>query len=230
MAELTLDLTPDADGARAAAESARDMLLDVDPESAFACELSVAEACANVVEHAGSRRLRVVLRRGPSRFSAAVCDEGEPFQPDAAPGFPPPEAARGRGIALMAACMDRIRVARRGSENRLLMSRRLAPPAGLVALDGRLDLRACDPVREEVSAALAAAGGSLVLDLAAVEFIDSSGLAVLADLHRAAARTGGALVIVLPDGPARAIFTLTRTEGWFRLVASRGEAREALAG
>ncbi len=231
MGELTLDLdlAPDADGARAAAESARDMLLDADPESAFACELSVAEACANVVEHAGSGRMRVILRRGPSRFSAAVCDEGEPFQPGAAPGFPPPEAASGRGIALMAACMDRIRVIRRGSENRLLMARRLAPPAGLMALDGRLDLRASAAVREEASAALAAAGGSLVLDLAAVEFIDSSGLAALADLHREAARMGGALVIVLPDGPARAIFTLTRTDGWFRIAASRAAAREALA-
>lgn len=229
MPELSLDLAPDADGARAAAERARDMLLDVDPESAFACELSVAEACANVVEHSASGRLRVVLRRGPSRFSAAVCDEGEPFEPGAAPGFPPPEAEGGRGIALMAACMDRIRVVRADGENRLLMSRRLAPPAGLVALDGRLDLRASGAVRAEASAALAAAGGSLVLDLAAVEFIDSSGLAVLAELHREAARLGGALVIVLPDGPARAIFTLTRTDGWFRLVASRGEAREALA-
>jgi anti-sigma B factor antagonist len=125
--------------------------------------------------------------------------------------------------------MDRIRVVRAEGENRLLMSRRLAAPTGLVALDGRLDLRACPAVREEASVALAAAGGSLVLDLAAVEFIDSSGLAVLAELHREAARMGGALVIVVPDGPARAIFTLTRTDGWFRLVASRGEAREALA-
>jgi anti-anti-sigma factor len=227
--ELSLDLAPDADGARAAAEQARDLLLDADPESAFACELSVAEACANVVEHAGSQRLRVVLRRTPARFSAAVCDEGAPFDPGAAPGFPPPEAESGRGIALMAACMDRIRVVRRDGENRLLMSRRLGAPSGVLVLDGRLDLRAAAAARAEASAALAASGGSLVLDLAAVEFIDSSGLAALAELHREAARTGGALVIVLPEGPARAIFTLTRTDGWFRLVASRAEAREALA-
>ena len=84
-----------------------------------------AEACANVVEHAASGRLRVVIRRSASRFSVAVCDEGEPFQPDAAPGFPPPEAEGGRGVALMAACMDRIRVVRAGGENRLLMVRRI---------------------------------------------------------------------------------------------------------
>ena len=123
--ERTLDLEPDPDGVREAAEAARDMLVDVDPESAFACELSVAEACANVVEHAASGHLRVVLRRRPSHFCVAVCDEGEPFQPDAAPGFPPPEAEGGRGVALMAACMHRIRVVRAGSENRLLMVRRL---------------------------------------------------------------------------------------------------------
>jgi len=125
MRQRTLDLAPDSDGARAAAESVRDLLDGVDADQAFACELSVAEACANVVEHSASGRLRVIIRRSELRFSVAVCDEGEPFQPNAAPGFPPPEDESGRGIALMAACMDRVQVVRVGKENRLLMARRL---------------------------------------------------------------------------------------------------------
>lgn len=224
-----LELAPDPDGARTAAEAARAMLLDVDPESAFACELSLAEACANVVEHSTSGRLRVVIRRSDAVFAAAVCDEGEPFSPDAAPGFPPPDARRGRGIALMAACMDRIRVVRDGGENRLLMARRIRPPEGPVAVEGRLDMKASTTVRSRVWASLSGAGGVLALDLTAVEFIDSSGLAVLADLHREADRLGGRLVIALPEGPARTIFALTRTENFFNLAGSLAEAQAELA-
>lgn len=223
-----LDLAPDPDGARTAAEAARAMLLDVDPESAFACELSLAEACANVVEHSTSGRLRVVIRRTDALFSVAVCDEGEPFSPAAAPGFPPPEARRGRGIALMAACMDRIRVVRADGENRLLMARRIRPPAGPVQIEGRLDMKASPSVRGRVWAAISAAGGRLALDLSAVEFIDSSGLAVLADLHREADRLGGRLVIAAPHGPARRIFSLTRTENFFNLADSLEEAEAEL--
>jgi len=123
--ERRLALVPDADGARTAAQSARELLLDADPESAFACELSVAEACANVVEHASCGHLRVVIRRRPRAFSVAVCDKGAPFLPPAVPGLPPPGAQSGRGVALMAGCMDRIRVVRVGDENRLLMARRI---------------------------------------------------------------------------------------------------------
>jgi len=223
-----LDLAADADGARTAAETARGMLHDVDPESAFACELSLAEACANVVEHSGPGRLRVVIRRSDAVFSVAVCDQGEPFTPDAAPGFPPPEARRGRGIALMAACMDRIQVVRADGENRLLMARRIRPPEGPVAVEGRLDLKASSGVRGRVWAAIAAAGGSLALDLSSVEFIDSSGLAVLADLHREADRLGGRLVIAMPAGPARRIFALTRTEAFFNLADSPEDARASV--
>jgi anti-sigma B factor antagonist len=227
--ERVLDLAPDADGARTAAQAARSMVEDADPEAAFACELSVAEACANVVEHSSSGRLRVVIRRADARFSVAVCDRGEPFRPGAAAGMPAPEARRGRGIALMAECMDRVRVVRVDGENRLLMSRRLRAPSGPVALEGRLDLRESTIVHRRVSAALAASGGSLVLDLGAVEFIDSSGLAVLADLHREAGRLGGRLAIVAPEGPARRIFALTRTDGFFTLAATREEALAAIA-
>lgn len=223
-----LELAPDPDGARTAAEAARAMLRDVDPESAFACELSLAEACANVVEHSGSERLRVVIRRSDAFFCVAVCDEGEPFTPGAAPGFPPPEARSGRGIALMAACMDRIRVVRADGENRLLMARRIRPPAGPVLIEGRIDMKASASVRGRVWAALAAVGGRLALDLSSVEFIDSSGLAVLADLHREADRLGGRLVIAAPHGPARRIFSLTRTENFFNLADSLEEAEAEL--
>ena len=96
-------------------------------------------------------------------------------------------------------------------------------------VEGRLDLRAAGEVRLQAAAAIAAASGSLVLDLSAVEFIDSSGLGVLAGLQREAARLGGRLAIVVPRGSARQIFALTRTEAFFTLVDSPEAARAAIA-
>ena len=100
---------------------------------------------------------------------------------------------------------------------------------GTLVVDGRLDLRAAAEVRLQAAAAIAAASGSLVLDLSAVEFIDSSGLGVLAGLQREAARLGGRLAIVLPRGSARQIFALTRTEAFFTLAESPEAAHVAIA-
>lgn len=98
-----------------------------------------------------------------------------------------------------------------------------------LSVTGRLDLRASGEVRLRAAAAIASAAGNLVLDLSEVEFIDSSGLGVLAGLHREASRLGGRLVIVAPSGSARQIFALTRTERFFTLVGTREDARAALA-
>lgn len=93
---------------------------------------------------------------------------------------------------------------------------------------GRLDLRSAPDLRARASAALAAGGGVLILDLGAVEFIDSSGLGVLVGLHKEAQRVGGRLVIVPPAGSARQIFTLTRTESFFTLAPTLEAAHAAL--
>ena len=129
--ERRLDLSASADGARVAAESVRDLFNGAGSEAAFACELAVAEASANVVEHAfeedgGERRqFTLVLRLSRGRFAAAVCDRGRPFAPGSDPSLPAPGADSGRGLALLAGCMERVRFRRVEDENRLLMARRL---------------------------------------------------------------------------------------------------------
>lgn len=131
--ERELHLPANADGARHAARAARDLLTRVDPELAVVCELAVMEACANVVEHAYGNRggaLRVVLRLGPGSFSAAVCDEGAPFDGAAlGPELPDPAAEDGRGFPLLHGCMDRLEWRRVDGENRLLMTRSLMDAA-----------------------------------------------------------------------------------------------------
>jgi len=100
--------------------------------------------------------------------------------------------------------------------------------ASVAAVDGRLDLRSAPDLRLQLTAALAAGGGSIVLDLSEVEFIDSSGLGVLVGVHREAERRGGRLAMVPPHGSASQIFTLTRTEGFFHLVPTREAGRDRI--
>jgi anti-sigma B factor antagonist len=82
-------------------------------------------------------------------------------------------------------------------------------PAGVrVALAGDCDLA----VRDELIATLLAAVGrspSVVVDLAAVEFLDSSGLHGLVAAHRAAAEKGGRLYLENPTGTVAAVLDLT---------------------
>jgi anti-sigma B factor antagonist len=101
--------------------------------------------------------------------------------------------------------------------------------AHVAIISGRLDLRSAPDLKDQGAAALAACGGTLVLDMAAVEFIDSSGLGVLIGLQRESERMQGRLAIVPPSGSAQQIFALTRTESFFTLVADREDGLAAIA-
>lgn len=57
----------------------------------------------------------------------------------------------------------------------------------VLVLDGDIDLHTAPTVREALESALAEAPRRLVVDLSAVRFLNSAGLAVLLDGHRAAA-------------------------------------------
>ena len=77
-----------------------------------------------------------------------------------------------------------------------------------VALAGDCDLA----VREQLSEALLAAvhrSDTVIVDLAAVDFLDSSGLHGLVAAHRAAAERGGHLYVENPAGSVAAVLDLT---------------------
>ena len=101
--------------------------------------------------------------------------------------------------------------------------------AHVAVIDGRLDLRSAPELKDQGTAALAASGGTIVLDMAEVEFIDSSGLGVLIGLQREAQRLSGRMAIVQPRGSASQIFALTRTESFFTLVDDREDGLAAIA-
>jgi anti-anti-sigma factor len=70
----------------------------------------------------------------------------------------------------------------------------------LVALSGKLDVHAAADVRNALALAVDSGHGELILDLAALESVDATGLGVLVGAHRRAQRAGRTLV--LEDVPA----------------------------
>jgi anti-sigma regulatory factor (Ser/Thr protein kinase) len=124
---MAIELSADPAGVDVAARCIVALLDGVGAERAFACELAVAEACANVCRHADAGpagRMRVVARAGAGRFAVAVCNLGGQFDAPGRP-MPPADAEGGRGLPLIATCMDRVAWRYADGENRLLMACRL---------------------------------------------------------------------------------------------------------
>jgi len=93
----------------------------------------------------------------------------------------------------------------------------------IVALRGVLDV--ADAV--SVAAALTAAAASerdIIIDLAGLEFIDSSGVAALVRGRRQARYAGGELLLAAPQQQVLRVLTLTRLLDVFPVHASVAEA------
>jgi anti-sigma B factor antagonist len=99
---------------------------------------------------------------------------------------------------------------------------------GVVVLAGELDMAATSAVRTRVDAAAGARG--LVIDLAAVTFIDSS---ILKELLRAGAELGRydtRLVLAAVPPPVQRLLDLTRTTELFSIAPDREAALRAIEG
>src|SRR5262245_24890085 len=98
---------------------------------------------------------------------------------------------------------------------------------GVVRPIGRLDLLTAPAVRQHFAEAIAAGNRRLIVDLAEVPFMDSSGLATLISGLKAARLAGGDLRIARPTDQARQLFDLT---GLNRVLRPYATLEEALAG
>lgn len=75
------------------------------------------------------------------------------------------------------------------------MRGRCDPAAQAVVIEGRLDGTTVAGIRPCLHAAIEAGSGDLIVDLAAVETIDATGLGVLVGAHRKATGHGRRLVL-----------------------------------
>jgi anti-sigma B factor antagonist len=98
----------------------------------------------------------------------------------------------------------------------------------VIRFDGRLDFLSAGDVRSRFSEAVLAGGRRLVVDLAKVTFIDSSGLGALVGGLKAARQAGGDLRIASPSAQAQSLLKLTSLDQVFRAHPTVDDALTAL--
>jgi anti-sigma B factor antagonist len=79
----------------------------------------------------------------------------------------------------------------------------------LVAVDGELDLSTAEQLEEALGPAIDDATGPIVLDLAALRFCDSAGLAVFVRTHNQLSGEGRRLVLAGANGPVLRVLEIS---------------------
>jgi|GEM_PF-2399313 len=94
----------------------------------------------------------------------------------------------------------------------------------LIVAAGELDLAATNELSAILAMAAAGPQGAVALDLARVDFIDSSALSIILRSAMQLENAGKRLVVVAPDGPVRRLLEITGTASRFSLSLTREEA------
>jgi anti-sigma B factor antagonist len=94
-------------------------------------------------------------------------------------------------------------------------------------MSGELDLATARPLQEAARTATADGYEVLVFDLSRLDFMDSTGLHLLAEAHRAMAAKGQQAVVVCSSPMLLIVFELTGLDRLLTIVATR---EQALAG
>ena len=99
----------------------------------------------------------------------------------------------------------------------------------LLAVAGELDLATVGDLRRRIEAAYATGAPQLVIDLAHVTHMDSTGLAELISAHQRAMELRGRLVLVVTSAAILRTLEIRGVVNLFTVVDSRVGARELLA-
>ncbi len=106
------------------------------------------------------------------------------------------------------------------------------PDSGIATLviSGRFDAHQVTQVQQEVDSLLAGGARYIIIDLADVNFVDSSALAVMVRGMKRCRERNGELLLCAMRQPVRIIFELTRMDRAFRIFENEDAARAAVAG
>ncbi|MFY9264725.1 MAG: STAS domain-containing protein [Solirubrobacterales bacterium] len=89
-----------------------------------------------------------------------------------------------------------------------------------VRVSGELDIATAEMLTETLEAIHVSTGRSLVIDLSAVSFMDSTGLRILIGANRRAGEDGYRLSIVTGDSPAGRVLELSRMDEHMHVIGS----------
>lgn len=94
-----------------------------------------------------------------------------------------------------------------------------------VQLAGEIDLRTSPDLRDELLRLLERKPPRIILDLAGVSYIDSSGVGTIVELKRKAMRRSSKVVLVALQPRVRSLLEITRLISFFDIAADLDEAR-----
>jgi anti-sigma B factor antagonist len=100
--------------------------------------------------------------------------------------------------------------------------------ATVVSVGGEIDLGTAGELSDHLVTAMQQSGPDLVLDLADVSFMDSTGLKVLLATHKRVQLDGGHLALAAAGRSVRKVLTVTGLDQTFLMVETVDEAVAAL--
>jgi len=111
----------------------------------------------------------------------------------------------------------------------LAVERSSADGSELLVVEGEIDIATSSRLIAALNEAVTEAVNSLVVDLSAVQFMDSTGLALLLGAYRRLRRRGLGFAVVCPGGPVRRVFEVTDMVKTLRVSPTRETALQAAA-
>jgi stage II sporulation protein AA (anti-sigma F factor antagonist) len=103
------------------------------------------------------------------------------------------------------------------------------PGAAGLALVGEIDVAAVPALERALEAAIEASEGGFVVDLAGVEFMDSSGLLAMLNARGLLAEAQRGFAAVIPAGPVRHLVEVAGVAELLAVCDSREEAEATVA-
>jgi anti-sigma B factor antagonist len=103
-----------------------------------------------------------------------------------------------------------------------------AAEAATITINGRFDAHQVPQVQQEMDGILAGGQHNIILNLADVNFVDSSALAVMVRGMKRCREQNGELILCGLRQPVRIIFELTRMDRAFRIYDDEAAAKRAL--
>lgn len=104
----------------------------------------------------------------------------------------------------------------------------LDPSTQVIAVTGEIHVSTAPEFSRLLNDVIGAGKTQVVLDLADVDFIDSTGLSVLLNGLRRVTRRGGRMAIVCTNPTVLRLFVITRLDSTFEIVATREQALRAV--
>lgn len=106
----------------------------------------------------------------------------------------------------------------------MLLTNTKSDAIDIVELSGRLVMADAPEARQHLKTIIDAGQGKLILDLAGVSFMDSSGLSVLISAYKAVQAKGGDLVLLNLTPTVQSLIELTRLQQVFEIFTDKAAA------